>query len=164
MPRMGATFLMSYPGPAWQIRGGENFLSKSRAATNPRRAFKEWLLLCDAITRAGGRILVMPPAANAEGAPLTGMVYTANAGQLFHQPSGWTYLVSHMAVAHRRVENASVKRYVEEAGLAVREAAQVWEGQADLQHVKGNRYIATWGVRSVRESVEEVRALLPPGS
>ena len=58
---MGATFLMSYPAPTWHIRGGENFRSQGQGRTNPRAAMKEWLGLCDAITRAGGRILVMPP-------------------------------------------------------------------------------------------------------
>jgi hypothetical protein len=58
---MGATFLMSYPSPTWHIRGGENFRSRERAATNPRAAMREWLKLCDAIVAAGGRILVMPP-------------------------------------------------------------------------------------------------------
>lgn len=164
MRRMGATYLMSYPGPRWQIRGGENFLSQSRSPTSPRKAMHEWLSLCDAITRAGGRILVMPPAEGEGGAPLTGMVYTANAGQLFHDASGWTWLVSKMAVAHRQAERAHVRAFLEKAGLPVREAANTWEGQADLQHVIGNRYIATWGVRSVRESLDDVRPLLPPGA
>ncbi len=164
MRRMGATYLMSYPGPRWQIRGGENFLSQSRSPTSPRRAMHEWLALCDAITRAGGRILVMPPAEGEGGVPLTGMVYTANAGQLFHDASGWTYLVSRMAVAHRQAERAHVHAFMERAGLTVRDAEHTWEGQADLQHVIGNRYIATWGVRSVQRSLDDVRPLLPPGA
>lgn len=157
---MGTTFLMSYPGPNWQIRGGANFRSEARAATNPRRALVEWLKLCDAITRAGGRILVMPPPAT----ELTGLIYTANAGQLFHHADGYTFLVSRMAVAHRKAEHEHVRRFVEQAGLAVRDATRTWEGQADLQFVGSNRYIATWGVRSERESLDEVRALLPSGT
>src|SRR5262249_8565915 len=57
-PSMGATYLMSYPAKRWTIRGGENFRSKEKQATNPRGAMREWLALCDAITRHGGRILV----------------------------------------------------------------------------------------------------------
>src|SRR5262249_10110240 len=102
MSMSATTFLMSHPGPDWQIRGAQNFRSVARSGTNPRRAMFEWLSLCDAITRAGGRILVMPPAAVVP--PLTGMVYTANAGQLFHRPEEWSYLVSRMAVTHRQAE------------------------------------------------------------
>jgi N-dimethylarginine dimethylaminohydrolase len=159
---MAATFLMSYPGPDWHIRGAQNFRSESRASTNPRRAMQEWLSLCDAISRAGGRILVMPPAA---GPPtLTGMVYTANAGQLFHRPDGWSYLVSRMATPHRQAEREVVAAFLREAGLRVALAAGVWEGQADLQQLPANRFVATWGVRSERPSVDEVRAELPPGA
>src|SRR5436190_2546374 len=105
---MGATFFMSYPGTRWQIRGGENFRSRSRASTNPRQAMKEWLRLCDAITHAGGRILVMPPV---DEPPLTGMIYTANAGALFRRGDGWTFVVSRMSVAHRQAERARVHAF-----------------------------------------------------
>jgi N-dimethylarginine dimethylaminohydrolase len=160
---MGATYLMSYPGPDWRIRGGENFRSESRAATNPRAALREWLRLCDAISAAGGRILVMPPA-TVDGEPLTGMIYTANAGQLFHLGDRWLFLVSKMKVAHRQREHERIAAFLGEAGLEVRAAEHVWEGQADVQQVTGNRFIATWGVRSEQGSVEEVRRLLPAGA
>lgn len=158
---MGATFLMSYPGSDWHIRGGENFRSQGRAAANPRRALGEWLALCDAILRAGGHVLVMPPAREQ---PLTGMIYTANAGQLFHIGDDWVYLVSKMAVPHRQAERSHVRAFIEKAGIVAREAEHVWEGQADVQHLGGNRFICTWGVRSVRESLAEVHALLPPSA
>ena len=156
------TYLMSYPGPDWQIRGGENFRSETHAATNPRQAFKEWLKLCDAITRAGGHILVMrPPTVEP---PLTGLVYTANLGQLFGTPDAYTYLLSNMKVPHRQAEAEFTRMFLSEAGLESRTAKHTWEGQADLQLVGGNRYIATWGVRTVRESLDDVRPLLPPGA
>lgn len=157
---MSATFLMSYPGPAWQIRGGQNFRSQERAATSPRAALREWIALGDAIVRAGGHILVMPPAAP----ELTGMVYTANAGQLFHSGDSWIYLVSRMATAHRLGEADLVQAFVEQAGIACARSQQVWEGQADLQTLGGQRYIATWGVRSAESSLGEVRSMLPPGA
>src|SRR5260370_18885807 len=106
---MSVTFLMSYPGPGWHIRGGENFRSETRSETNPRRALKEWIALCDAITRAGGHILVMPPAA--VDPPLTGMVYTANAGQLFRIGERSLFLLSNMSVVHRQKEREPVAAF-----------------------------------------------------
>ncbi len=158
---MGATYLMSYPGPRWHIRGGENFRSQGREATNPRAALKEWLTLSDAITRAGGRILVMPPVENS---PLTGLLYTANAGALFRSGDVWTFVVSKMSVAHRQSERERIKAFFTEAGLGVAEAQHTWEGQADLATLPGNRFVLTWGVRSVRESLQEVRQRLPLGA
>src|SRR2546430_2480957 len=99
---MGTTLLMSYPGPNWQIRGGENFRSRARSDTNPRQAMREWLSLCDAIMHAGGHILVMPPPPDAAaGAPgSTGLPFTADAGQLFPPPDGGGFLVSRLGVPH----------------------------------------------------------------
>jgi N-dimethylarginine dimethylaminohydrolase len=159
---MGATFLMSYPTARWQIRGAENFRSRGRQATNPRAALKEWLLLCDAITRAGGRILVMPPAASEP--PLTGMIYTANAGALWRSGEAWSFQVSKMSVAHRQAEAEHIRRFFGEAGVPTEVAGHVWEGQADVCTLPGSRFLLTWGVRSVRESLAEVRARLPPGA
>jgi N-dimethylarginine dimethylaminohydrolase len=156
---MGATFLMSYPGPRWQIRGGANFRSETKAATNPKAAMREWLALCDAITRAGGRILIMPPSGD-----LTGMMYTANSGHLFKNGDEWLWLVSKMAVAHRQAEREIIKSFWTEAKMPLREAQHVWEGQADIASLGPSRYVISWGVRSVRESVDEVRTLLPRGS
>jgi N-dimethylarginine dimethylaminohydrolase len=158
---MGATFLMSYPAANWRIRGGENFRSKERAATNPRAAMKEWLKLCDAITQAGGRILIMPPP---EGGSLTGLAYTANAGELFHHGDEWTFAVSKMSVPHRQAEAAHVRAFMTEAGVRCVEAKHTWEGQADVCPLPGNRFLLSWGVRSVKESLEEMRARLPAGA
>src|SRR6266545_4891007 len=105
---MGATFLMSYPAAQWQIRGGENFRSKTRAATNPQAAMKEWLTLCDAVTKHGGHILVMPPPRDAN-PPLTGMMYTANAGAMFKVGDRWTWLLPKMSVAHRQAEREHIR-------------------------------------------------------
>ncbi len=160
---MPATFLMSYPRADWQIRGGENFRSKAKAATNPRAAMKEWLQLCDAITHAGGRILVMPPATDAE-ARHTGMIYTANSGALFKNGDQWTFLVAKMAVAHRQTEKARISAFWKEAGMPTADAAHIWEGQADLTTLPASRYLLTWGVRSVKESLEEARKRLPMGA
>ncbi len=157
-----ATFLMSYPGPSWQIRGGENFRSKEKSATNPRQAMREWLKLCDAITACGGRILVMPPPDVTP--PLTGMVYTANSGALFKHLNEWQFVISKMSVAHRQTEHVQIQKYFAEAGVRTVEAAAVWEGQADVAVIPGNRILLSWGVRSVRDSVEEMRGWLQTGS
>ncbi|MSP60995.1 MAG: hypothetical protein EXR72_11750 [Myxococcales bacterium] len=156
---MSGTYLMSYPGPDWQIRGAANFRSETRSETNPRRAFQEWISLCDAITRAGGHILVMhPPSVEPS---LTGMIYTANAGQLFRSSEQPLYLLSNMSVPHRQGEREFFRAFAAEAGLATAVARSPWEGQAELQLVGGNRFIATWGVRSVRPSLDDIRPLLP---
>lgn len=160
---MGATFLMSYPAAKWRIRGGENFRSKARATTNPRAAMLEWLQLCDAITRHGGRILVMPPLADAD-PPLTGMMYTANAGAMFKTGDTWTWMLSNMSVEHRRAEKERIKAFWAEAGVPTVECPHTWEGQADVATLPGNRFLLTWGVRSVRESLDDVRPRLPQGA
>jgi N-dimethylarginine dimethylaminohydrolase len=164
---MGATFLMSYPGPGWTIRGGQNFRSKTRAATNPRAAMHEWLALCDAITRHGGRILVMaPPPADgaAPAASLTGLPYTANSGAMFRTGDQWTWRLPKMLVAHRQAEQPHIRAFWADAGVPVEESAHTWEGQADLTTLPGNRFVLSWGVRSARESVAAVRERLPMGA
>jgi N-dimethylarginine dimethylaminohydrolase len=167
---MGATFLMSYPPSQWAIRGGENFRSRSRQSTNPRAAFKEWLTLCDAITRAGGRILVMPPGtapasgADADATPLTGMMYTANSGALFKSGDDWCFVVSKMSVAHRQKEQGIIKAFFTEAGVKTVAAEHTWEGQADVCTLPGNRFVLTYGVRSEKASLELVQRLLPPSA
>jgi N-dimethylarginine dimethylaminohydrolase len=157
---MGATFLMSYPASDWQILGGENFRSKGKAATNPQAAMREWLRLCDKITDAGGRILVLPPTDPA----LTGMIFTANLGALFKQGDHWSFLLSKMSVAHRQGEREHVRKFLERAGVPCAEAKHPWEGQADVITLPGNKFIVTWGVRSSKEALEEVRNLLPSGA
>jgi N-dimethylarginine dimethylaminohydrolase len=159
---MGATFLMSYPGPTWHIRGGENFRSQERAATNPQQAMREWLKLCNAISEAGGRILIMPPADATP--PLTGMIYTANSGAMFKQGDHWTFVISKMSVAHRQGERAHIQKFLDEAGVPTAEAPHTWEGQADVTTLPGNRFLVSWGVRSLKESLEDVRARLPQGA
>lgn len=159
---MGATYLMSYPAAKWTIRGGENFRSKARAATNPRAAMREWLTLCDAITKHGGRILVMPPP-DVE-PPLTGLMYTANSGAMFKVGDHWKWMLPSMSVEHRRAEKEHIKAFWSEAGVPVEESLHTWEGQADVATLPGNRFVLTWGVRSVKESLDDVRRRLPPGA
>jgi N-dimethylarginine dimethylaminohydrolase len=160
---MGASFLMSYPPASWSIRGGQNARSKVKPATNPRAAMKEWLRLCDAITRHGGRILIMPPVAEATPS-LTGMMYTANAGALFKKGDRWVWLLSKMAVAHRQAETTRIKSFWADTGMPVIEAQHAWEGQAEVFPLPANRVVLSWGVRSARESLEDVRPHLLPNA
>jgi N-dimethylarginine dimethylaminohydrolase len=165
---MGATYLMCYPGPRWQIRGGANPRSQSKPPTNPRAAMREWLAVADAITRAGGHILVMAPPPDEQkvdaGAQLSGLVYAANHGAMFKNGDQWLFMVSKMAVAHRAGEREVVKRFFAEARVPTLEAQHEWEGQSEVQSLKAARVILSWGVRSKRESLEEVRRVLPKQS
>ena len=90
----------------------------------------EWLDLCDAITRAGGRILVMPPAESKP--PATGMIYTANCGALFRRQESFSFMVSKMAVAHRQGEHDHIASFFKQAGVPTNDAPHCWEGQADV--------------------------------
>jgi N-dimethylarginine dimethylaminohydrolase len=164
---MPPSYLMSPPPTRWRIRGGENFRSRAakgaRTATNPRAAMKEWISLCDAIVAHGGRVIVIPtPDVDP---PLTGMMYTANSGALFSRGGRGEFVVSRMSVAHRLSERTFVRGFVADAlGLATDEAPHTWEGQADVTPLPGGRYLLTWGVRSVSESVDDVRRWLGPGA
>ena len=51
-----------------------------------------------------------------------------------------------------------------EAGVPTAECPYTWEGQADVATLPGGRYLLTWGVRSVRESLDMVRKYLPQGA
>lgn len=150
-----STFLLSYPGPTWRIVGAGNFLSQQRAEVDPKKARAEWVRLADALSALGAEVAVLPPPSLDP--PLTGLVYTANAGHLF--PG--RYRLSQMTAAHRREELDVIARFFSGLGIPVDRAEHPWEGQAELLHDGKGRYLLTWGVRSAPESVEEVRALLP---
>jgi N-dimethylarginine dimethylaminohydrolase len=149
---------MSPPGPTWRIRGGTNFRSQDKPETDPVRARAEWDRLVDAIRKAGGEVTVIPTI-DVE-PPLTGMIYTANAGQRFDDG----FLVSRMWAPHRTDEAAHIETFVRGLGWPVARAQHVWEGQAEVCTLPGGRFILSWGVRSDRESVDEARAHLPKGA
>ncbi len=149
-------YLMSPPPRGWRIRGAANYKSRGRPQVSPRRAYREWLALADAIEGAGGKVAVVP----ASDAPLlTGMPYTANAGWL-RAPGH--FRLANVSVAHRKDERAVLEAALTAAGFSTERAEAVWEGQADMCHLPG-AVILTYGVRSVKQSVDEVAALLPPG-
>lgn len=152
------TYLMSYPTPRWRIRGGNNFRSELRAATNPRSALGEWLALADAITDAGGWVMVLPPPDDGDH---TGMIYTANAGQLF---AGRRFVVSRMQSRHRADEAPAIAAFARKLRLTVEQTTATWEGQAEICALPGNRFILSFGVRSDEASVDEIRRFLPAGA
>lgn len=155
---MARVFLMSPPPPGWRILGGANYKSEARPAVNPRKALWEWLALADAIAARGGEIAVLPPAPSEP--PLTGLIYTANAGWLLGPGQ---FRVSRLSVAHRQAEGAHLVAALR--GIfgfeAIAQSRTVWEGQADMCSLSAGSLILSYGVRSVAESVAEVRASLP---
>lgn len=147
---------MSPPSVDWRIRGGENFKSAARVATDPTRARAEWEALRAAIERQGGEIVVAPaPAVEPQ---LTGLIYTANAGQAV----GGRFYLSRMKVLHRRAEAAVLEAEFRKLGYSVEQAPCVWEGQADVCLLDSARVILTYGVRSDAASADWVRRTLFP--
>lgn len=154
---MGHPYLLSYPARGWTIRGGVNFRSSAREATNPRAALKEWIGLADRIHEAGGEVVVIPPPPTDP--PLTGMIYAANHGAWFEHTG--EFVVSNMYVSHRKDEAVHIQQFVRgELGWNTSRAEHVWEGQADIATLPGGRFILTWGVRTVREACADVEARL----
>ena len=102
-------------------------------------------------------VLVVPPPREVV-EPLTGLMYTANAGWL-RTPS--CFRLARLTVAHRQGERAYLSD--ELARLfpwTIEESASLWEGQADMCRVSDALVLLSYGVRSPRESVDEVVALL----
>ena len=142
---MTPTFLMSYPRPDWGLRGRKNFLSAAGgAAPSPRGAMEDWLTVATAITDAGGRVVVMPPS---ESQNLTGLPYTAEAGEFYRDRAGKPcFLLSRMAAAHRIAEPAHTRKFVETLGWTTRAPKDVWEAQGDAIRVSPFSIVHTYGV------------------
>jgi N-dimethylarginine dimethylaminohydrolase len=149
------SYLLSHPGSSWRIIGGGNYQSQNKIQTSPTKALIEWVALADTLSALGAEIAVLPPPTSEH--PMTGLVYTANAGHRF----GHQFRLSQMTAAHRREESELISNFVDKLGLYTERADHPWEGQAEMIRCGDDRYLLTWGVRSSPESVEEVRALLP---
>ena len=158
---MGLTFLMSYPGADWQIRGAQNSFSRNKPATNPKAALKEWLRLGDAMVKAGARIAVMRPD---EKGILTGMPYTSNLGSLFRQTQGAPFYIADSPAKHRKGEADRVANFLKDTGVPTARCKASWQGQSEVQILPGNRIILSHGPRSTKEAVEELRAAVVPGA
>lgn len=142
---MSAVYLMSPPRLDWGLKGKANFRSAMDLSTDAARARAEWASLADAIVSAGGEVLVCPPD---PGRNLTGMIYTAEAGEFYvdiaSQPR---FILPKMAAAHRQQEADWIGRFVRSLAWETEEIEAVWEAQGDaLRSPDGELVIHTYGV------------------
>jgi N-dimethylarginine dimethylaminohydrolase len=131
-------FLMSPPRTDWRVHGRANVFSQAPLPPiEPNAALREWLLLADEITSAGGRVVVL----SSDDARLTGMPYTAEAG---HLGKDGLFLLPNVKPPHRRDEAALVAKLLTSWGMKTRALAVPWEGQGDVIDI-GGRYVCTSG-------------------
>ncbi len=180
---MGATFVMSYPAADWEITAGKHTRSGVARGTggNPRAALREWIALADAISAAGGRILVADPpptptavaapkvappdgsvAAQAEPAELgpTGLPYTADWGALIRRGDQPLFLLSKGSTGHRAADAELAASVFAAAGVPVVALDCAWGGRGDLVHVGPGRYVYVAGARSDKDAGARVAAEL----
>ena len=158
-------YLMSPPRRDWTLRGRANFKSRAAGTVNAAAARREWSALADAIVASGGEVLVLPP-----GEPeLTGLIYTAEAGEFFRGSEGEShFLLPSMAAPHRRREAAHIDHFLShQLGLLTHQVQTTWEAQGDaIRATHGDAIIHTYGVgperRTVEEAYREVAHLLSP--
>jgi N-dimethylarginine dimethylaminohydrolase len=122
-------FLMTPPRRDWSLQGRANFRSRAAGSVDASRARREWAALADAIVDAGGEVLVCPPNPRR---PLTGMIYTAEAGE-FYQDSqdGWRFILPNMAAEHRRPEADWIGGFMTGIGMGCEAIEPIWEAQGD---------------------------------
>lgn len=160
-------FLMSPPRADWALKGKANFRSRQAAPADAARARDEWSILADAIVAAGGEVLVCPPNPDA---PLTGMIYTAEAGEFYRHNGHPAFILPKMASPHRRAEAAWIGAWLEDLGVRVtaqRADAPLWEAQGDaIRAASASQIIHTYGVgpdaRTERAAYEHIAPLLSP--
>lgn len=155
MTTSGPTYLMSPPRADWALRGKANFRSQTAGPVSAHKAREEWSQLADAIVAAGGEVLVCPPhpAKN-----LTGIIYTAEAGEIYRAPSGeLRFILPNMAVEHRREEADWIGGWMEGLGVRTEAIHARWEAQGDaLRALGGSRVVHTFGSGRYRRT--EARA------
>ncbi len=158
-----STYILSYPGPGFQPQGVDD-----PANRNAHRAFSQWLELCDHITRAGGRILVLnPPASSSVDSQAASKLdpYASRIGAPFLAPAtgeGPLFLRNRQVGEQESAHHAdSVSETLRQAGLKVLNAQQRWQGQADIIALPRNRFLLTYGPHSDLASCDEVKRLLP---
>lgn len=159
-------FLMSPPRRDWRLRGRANFRARRAGKVEAESARAEWASLADAIVDSGGEVLVCPPPQKSE---LTGMIYTAEAGEFFRDDAGQpSFLLPNMAVEHRRGEADWIGRFVEEdLGFETVRVAATWEAQGDaIRADSADKIVHTYGVgpegRTDGDAYEEVADRLSP--
>ena len=149
---------MSPPRADWRVHGKANVFSQRESATVAAgAALREWLALADAISAAGGHVVVLP----ADEPSLTGMPYTAEAGLLGVQDGQRCFLLSNVKPAHRRGEALLIERLVTSWGIRAVAVPVPWEGQGDVIDV-GGRFVCTAGEGpQARTSIEAYAHVAP---
>lgn len=158
-------YMMSPPRRDWALKGRANFKSRAADQVDAEAARREWACLADAIVAAGGEVIVLPPG----GPELTGLIYTAEAGEFFHGPDQkGHFLLPSMAAPHRRREAEHIARFVTaELGLLTHEVQAVWEAQGDaIRGAHPDAIIHTYGIgperRTEENAYDQVAHLLSP--
>ncbi len=127
-------YLMSPPGPDWQIRGRANFRSEAAAPVDARAAIREWIQLADAIEERGGRVVCLVPE---RGTLLTGLPYAAECGQIVEQAGELLFLLPSMFAPHRKGERTLWRPAAESLGLKPVTIDGTWEAQGDVATFRG---------------------------
>lgn len=127
-------YLMSPPGPEWQLRGRANFRSEAAEPVDARAAIREWVTLADAIEERGGRVICLIPE---RGTELTGLPYAAECGQIVEQSGELMFLLPSMASPHRKEERALWRPAAESLGLQPVDIDDIWEAQGDVATFRG---------------------------
>ncbi len=141
---MTPVFLMSPPRSDWGVRGKANFRSREATDVDAARARVEWSSLADAIVDAGGEVVVCPPHPKRD---LTGMIYTAEAGDLYlYDTSEPRFILPNVTPEHRRLEADWIGGFFEGLGIPTEVVGSRWEGQGDaLRALTPDRIIHTYG-------------------
>lgn len=158
-------YLMSPPRRDWRLRGRANFKSRSAQGVDASQARREWAVLAQAIVDAGGEVVVLAPGDKS----LTGLIYTAEAGEFFRDASGKPhFLLPSMAVEHRRQEADHIAAFVEDVlGMTPHRVNTTWEAQGDaIRSAHGDAIVHTYGVgadaRTSEQAYCEVAGRLSP--
>ena len=154
---MKPIYLMSPPRSDWTLKGKANFRSIQAGEVNAADAQREWASLADAIVASGGEVLVVPPDPQRN---LTGMVYTAEAGEFYvdanHGPS---FILPNMSAGHRRKESAWIGGFFAGLGMHIETIGATWEAQGDALRCPSG-IIHTYGegrfARSEKAAYKEV--------
>lgn len=162
---MSPVFLMSPPRKDWSLEGRSNFRSRDAHDVDPARARVEWCTLADAVVDAGGEVLVCPPNPKRN---LTGMIYTAEAGEFYRTESGDPrFILPNTSPEHRRREADWIGGFFEGLGIRTVAVDSTWEAQGDaIRGASPRRVVHTYGsgpdARTEAAAYEEVAHRLSP--
>jgi N-dimethylarginine dimethylaminohydrolase len=153
---MQPVFLMSPPRKDWTLRGRANFRSREAEPVNAADARREWTSLANAIVEAGGDVLVLPPNPRRN---LTGLIYTAEAGEWIVHDDEPGFLLPNMAVDHRTDEADWIGGFFEGLGVRTRTIRSTWEAQGDaIRADSGRAVIHTFGSGSDARTAQSAYA------